>query len=226
MGEGTSTFDATGYAVIPDIICAHDCELAVQQFALDVPSGPGTRTLLAAAWCRDLADAIRRSPLIKALLPADPRAVQCTYFEKSPSQNWLVTLHQDLSIPVRERVDSEACSAWSEKEGVLFVQPPTAVLDSLVAVRLHLDDSSLDAGPLRVVPGSHRRGRLGAAEAQALRDASGEVTCLVPRGGVLVMKPLLLHASSKAHVEAFRRVLHFVFGPPDLPHGLSWRTAV
>jgi ectoine hydroxylase-related dioxygenase (phytanoyl-CoA dioxygenase family) len=109
---------------------------------------------------------------------------------------------------------------------VLFVQPPATVLESVVAVRLHLDDSMPSNGPLRVVPGSHRRGRLTSAQVQAARDESGEITCSVPKGGVLVMRPLLLHASSKAKVSAPRRVLHFVFGAPALPLGLTWHTAV
>jgi ectoine hydroxylase-related dioxygenase (phytanoyl-CoA dioxygenase family) len=138
----------------------------------------------------------------------------------------LVAVHQDLSIPVRERIDVAACSAWSEKEGVLFVQPPATVLDTIVAVRLHLDDSTPSNGPLRVVPGSHRRGRLTSAQVQTVREESGEIACPVPKGGVLVMRPLLLHASSKAQVSAPRRVLHFVFGPPVLSLGLSWHTAV
>jgi ectoine hydroxylase-related dioxygenase (phytanoyl-CoA dioxygenase family) len=100
------------------------------------------------------------------------------------------------------------------------------VLEGIVAVRLHLDDSTPSNGALRVVPGSHRRGWLTAAQVQAARDESGEITCSVPKGGVLVMRQLLLHASSKAQVSAPRRVLHFVSGAPVLPLGLTWHTAV
>jgi hypothetical protein len=39
----------------------------------------------------------------------------------------------------------------------------------------------------------------------------------------MLMKPLLLHASSKASVAGIRRVLHFVFGPAQLPGALRWR---
>lgn len=38
----------------------------------------------------------------------------------------------------------------------------------------------------------------------------------------MAMRPLLLHASSKATGTSWRRVLHFVFGPAALPHGLAW----
>jgi ectoine hydroxylase-related dioxygenase (phytanoyl-CoA dioxygenase family) len=143
-------------------------------------------------------------------------------FVKSVEKNWLVSLHQDLSIPVAERVDSSQCTGWSQKEGDLFVQPPVAVLEDIAAIRLHLDDCDEENGALRVVSGSHRLGRLTSSAAMEERNRCGEFSVAVPRGGVMVMRPLLLHASSKAINDAPRRVLHFVFGPSHLPEGLRW----
>jgi ectoine hydroxylase-related dioxygenase (phytanoyl-CoA dioxygenase family) len=189
-------------------------------------SRAGSRSLLDLPWCRDLAATLRAHPGIGPLLPPAAVAVQCTLFAKSPDQNWLVALHQDLSIPVRERVPHPACGGWSEKEDVTYVQPPVSVLESLVAVRAHLDDCGPESGPLCVVPRSHRHGRLSVDAARALREQHGETACNIERGGVLVMRPLLLHASSKARAPSRRRVLHFLFGPPELPGGLTWHRAV
>src|SRR5205814_9752726 len=144
--------------------------------------------------------------------PATAVAVQCTLFDKSPARNWLVALHQDLSIPVRERITHPDCTGWSEKEGVLFVQPPLSVLESLVAVRVHLDECGPGTGPLRVVPGSHRHGRLSKSEARHQQQTTGEFECFLKRGDALLIRQLLLLASSKARVPSRRRVLHFRFG--------------
>lgn len=152
--------------------------------------------------------------------------MQCALFSKSPEANWLAALHQDLSIPVSARVSSPECAGWSEKEGEIFVQPPLAVLESLLAVRVHLDPCPSDAGALRVVPGSHRSGRLGGVEAAKMRAAQGETVVSVAQGAALLMRPLLLHGSSKAAQDTTRRVLHFVFGPRELPCGLQWAFAV
>jgi ectoine hydroxylase-related dioxygenase (phytanoyl-CoA dioxygenase family) len=160
------------------------------------------------------------------LFPADTVAVQCTLFDKAPEKNWLVALHQDLSIPVSRRVESPECSGWSEKEGQMYVQPPVAVLEQLVAVRIHLDDCLVESGALHVVPKSHSQGRLSRERVEDLRRQNGETVVPVARGGALIMRPLILHASSKATSLAPRRVLHFVFGPPKLPLGLEWRWAV
>ena len=152
--------------------------------------------------------------------------MQCTLFDKSPTKNWLVALHQDLSIPVKRRVDSPDCSGWSEKKGKLYVQPPVRVLEQLLAIRVHIDACPATSGALRVVPRSHAQGRLDSPRADALRTFNGEVVVPVSRGGALVMRPLLLHASSKAGIPNPRRVLHFVFGPSVLPLELQWQWAV
>lgn len=218
-------FDAflrDGFAVIPAVLDAAQCDDIAASTAACVADMPGTRSLLIHAWCRALAATLRAHPAVGALIPAEHVAVQCTYFEKSVGRNWLVPIHQDLSIPVRERVEHPALRGWADKEGTLFVQPPAELLETLVAVRVHLDACTENDGPLQFVPGMHVRGRIDAAEASRLRQEGPVVTCAVERGGALVMRPLALHASSKATGTSRRRVLHFVFGPPTLPYGLRW----
>jgi hypothetical protein len=218
----TEQLRASGYAVIPDVVGNREIS-SIERFMSDVDNGvAGTRRLINRPWCRELADRFTRDARLSGALPSDARPVQCTLFAKSTASNWLVSIHQDLSIPVAERVDDPEYHGWSEKEGELFVQPPIAVLNGLVAVRLHLDDCDESNGALRVVPGSHRLGRLTAAQAKQVRSVQGEVCVRVPRGGMMVMNPLLLHASSKASINKRRRVLHFVFGPATLPGLLRW----
>jgi len=226
MQDLTTAFDACGFLVMPDLLPEAQCsKLDTQIEALDV-SGAGTRELLGLGWAQQLARVLVHRAEIESLFSDADIAVQCTYFSKSPSRNWLVALHQDLSIPVRERVAGTPCAGWSQKEGTWFCQPPPELLSRLVAVRVHLDDSTEKNGPLRVVPGSHRLGRISPEAALEHRSRLGEVCCVVPRRGILAMRPLLLHASSKSVIESPRRVLHFVFGPAQLPWGLGWRHAV
>jgi hypothetical protein len=224
--KAVSQFEKDGYFVIPGVIDAVLTRRLSAFVGRLANGGAGSRRLLNEAWCTHLAGALRGDARIRSLLPRNAVAVQCTLFDKSPTKNWLVALHQDLSIPVRDRVDAPECSRWSEKEGQLYVQPPVSVLERLVAVRVHIDDCPAKSGALRVVPHSHSEGRVDPSQAEALRQHHGETVVPVAQGGVLVMRPLLLHASSKAASLASRRVLHFVFGPPELPMGLEWRRAV
>ena len=182
----------------------------------------GARQMLQLDWCAALAEELRGQLVAAGLLPVDSVSVQRTLFEKSLEHNWLVAPHQDLSIPVRARVDGAALTGWSEKDDMLFVQPSVSVLAEMLALRLHIDDCSVDDGALKVVPGSHLVGRLQETDKGRLRAALGEVLCPVDAGGGMAMRPLLLHASSKSVGTSRRRVLHFVFGPARLPHGLAW----
>ena len=195
--KAVSQFKKDGYFVIPGVIDAV-LNRRLGAFVGGIMSGAGSRRLLDEAWCAHLAGALRGDARIRSLLPRDAVAVQCTLFDKLPTKNWLVALHQDLSIPVRDRVDGAECSGWSEKEGQLYVQPPVSVLERLVAVRVHIDDCPAESGALRVVSGSHSEGRLSRERAEELRRENGETEVPVSRGGALVMRPLILHASSKA----------------------------
>jgi hypothetical protein len=60
-------------------------------------------------------------------------------------------------------------------------------------------------------PGTHHRGVLSDAAIQKLARESPAVECTVARGGVVSMRPLLVHASSKATAPAPRRVLHIEY---------------
>ncbi|MBC7805621.1 MAG: phytanoyl-CoA dioxygenase family protein [Akkermansiaceae bacterium] len=155
-------------------------------------------------------------------------------FDKTTSPggtNWKVPYHQDLSIAVQERPPSDVAGyeTWSVKDGVVHVQPPRAILERLLTVRLHLDPCDGETGALRVLPGTHRRGRLSVHEVAQCRAEIAETVCAVPEGGAMVFRPLLLHASSPAtRPDARRRVLHIEFAPVDmtLPGGIRWISGI
>ncbi len=217
--------DRDGCALVPGVLSAQECAWAVQ-CAQATADAVGERCLLSHAWCAELAGRLRLHTVLSTVLPADAVAVQCTYFEKSSDRNWLVPIHQDLSIAVAERVDDSRLRAWSHKEGSWFVQAPVAILEQMLALRVHLDACTDEDGPLRVVLGSHRSGLIAPDAALRMRDAGTVARCLCAPGAVLAMRPLLLHASSKSIGTSRRRVLHFLFGPRTLAHGLRWHTAV
>jgi len=218
-------FEETGCVVVPAVLPAGDCDAAAGLVEALGSGGAGTRSLLSQPWCAALAQRLRQHRVLSGLMPAGLVAVQCTFFEKSASLNWLVPVHQDLGIPVAERVDHPALRAWSQKEGALFVQPPVDFLAQLIAVRIHLDPCTAQDGPLRAIPGTHRRGLITDEDAGALRARGPEISLCADKGDAVVMRPLLLHASSKATGTSRRRVLHFLFGPGQPPHGLRWQHA-
>jgi ectoine hydroxylase-related dioxygenase (phytanoyl-CoA dioxygenase family) len=114
---------------------------------------------------------------------------------------------------------------WSIKAGVQHVQPPASVMAGMLAVRLHVDESHADNGPLRVLPGSHRVGCLSPSEIATWKERQS-VTCTAPKGGAILMRPLLVHASSCCLRPHQRRVIHLEFAADDLPNGLEWHDRV
>jgi hypothetical protein len=209
-----------GFAVTDPIISHDECNAIIAELENVSIANVGSRALLKLHWCSELAVKLRTYDRLSSYFYPNQVAIQCTYFEKSTERNWLVPLHQDLSVPVAEKIDYPKLKLWSVKEGMVFVQPPIEILDQLTAVRLHLDECTVEDGALRVVPSSHQSGILETLSDLRRQD---DVLCPVQKGGTLIMKPLILHASSKSSGHSKRRVLHFLFAPPVLPFGLRWK---
>jgi ectoine hydroxylase-related dioxygenase (phytanoyl-CoA dioxygenase family) len=136
---------------------------------------------------------------------------RATLFEKSEQANWLIAWHQDTALPVTSQFQKNGWGPWSVKAGLLYAHAPAWALARIVALRLHLDESNMDNGPLRVIPGSHRAGVLTDEAVLEYARCHAPKECLSPRGGVIAMKPLLIHSSSKARSMCSRRVLHIEY---------------
>lgn len=136
---------------------------------------------------------------------------RATLFDKSANSNWLVVWHQDTALPLREKREILGWGPWSVKEGVTYAHAPTLALEQILALRMHLDDSTEENGPLRVLPGTHTRGVLTDMELQDLDSRINSIDCTVSKGGVVAMRPLIAHASSKSQSAHPRRVLHIEY---------------
>jgi hypothetical protein len=159
--------------------------------------------------------------LLASLFPAGCHLTKAIYFDKPAGSNWLVAWHQDLMINVAQRADAPGFGPWTAKAGWVAVQPPVAVLENTLTIRIHLDDCDATNGALKVVPGSHS---WGVVPAETIANHTAAATlCAVPSGGAMLMKPLLLHASNRSTSDRPRRVIHLEFSAEELPAGLSWR---
>lgn len=220
------TLSVFGFELFRSVVPTAEVATLREELAPLVVAGRGgVRNLLDRPPVRRWAADPRLRALVAPALGASAQPVRAILFDKTPDANWKVTWHQDVTIAVRERIDVEGFGPWSLKEDVWHVRPPTWVLDGMLAVRLHLDRCTEDNGPVRVVPASHASGMLREADFDACRTRHGEVICTAEEGDVLLMRPLLLHASSPARVPAHRRVLHIEFAGIELPGMLEWRWA-
>jgi ectoine hydroxylase-related dioxygenase (phytanoyl-CoA dioxygenase family) len=209
--------DAHGFAILPgrfspdylDRLLQEISELAQQR------SRAGIRHALGLAPVAKLARQPQMIDLAREALGPDAFPFRATLFDKSPAANWLVVWHQDTALPLRARIETPGWGPWSVKDGIRYAHAPAAALSKVVALRVHLDDSSAKNGPLRVLPGTHTLGVLTDDSVHEVATRIAPVDCVAAKGAVVAMRPLILHASSKSHEEAPRRVLHIEYAEPD-----------
>jgi hypothetical protein len=221
-----------GYAVLPGVLSRCEVELLLSgvtrlsdEEAVRQRGGEtyAVRNLLALVPAvRDVARSPAVRSLVEPVLGPGAFVARALLLDKTPEANWNLGWHQDRAIAVRRRVEVPGFGPWSVKAGVPHVRPPASVLARMLTVRLHLDACHAGNAPLRVLPGSHAEGELDAAARRRWREQVEPVACLVPRGGALLMRPLLLHASGAAAEPSHRRVIHLEFAGQPLPGGLEW----
>lgn len=221
MSRWLDDLDRDGIVVVPDALPSIEVERLIAHLEPIVADGAGDRSLHHDPVVRELAVSGVAARLAAQVL-GEARVVRVLYFDKNPEANWKVPYHQDVTLAVRERVETAGFSAWSTKAGMNHVRAPGDVLQEMVAVRLHLDLCGRENGPLRAIPGSHRHGKLAKADVERWVAEKAEETYPSPPGGAILMRPLTLHASSPSISPNHRRVIHIEYARAGLPSPLEW----
>lgn len=146
--------------------------------------------------------------------------VKSIYFDKPEKSNWYVAYHQDLTISVDKKIDLENFGPWTTKQNQFAVQPPLDILENIFTIRIHLDETDENNGALKVVPKSHAKGIYRPETIDW--NVETENICNVEKGGIMIMKPLLLHGSNRTTNGKKRRVIHIEFSDKELPEVLNW----
>jgi len=225
MGERRSPTNSSAFQTHGcEVICDQDPAAVLSTFdSLLARGGSGSRRI---APDQDLVSRLLHLPkvcrLVSNLLGTPARPVRAIAFDKTTGRNWSVPWHQDRTIAVDRRDEAADVRCWTVKNGVNHCEPPVGLLQRMVTLRWHLDDVGPRDGCIRVLPGSHRLGRLAAADISRLLRQVLPVDVPVPAGGVFVMSPLLVHSSRKRVTAGRRRVLHVELAADDPPAPLRW----
>lgn len=157
---------------------------------------------------------------INTIFGNDYFIVKSIYFDKPEKSNWFVSYHQDLTISVDQKKEINGFNFWTSKHNQYAVQPPISLLENIFTIRIHLDDTDEENGALKVIGKSHLK--------QIYRpetidwQSETEVFCNVEKGGIMLMKPLLLHGSNRTVNHKRRRVIHIEFSNIALPESINW----
>lgn len=146
--------------------------------------------------------------------------VKSIYFDKPEKSNWFVAYHQDLTISVDKKENIEDFGPWTSKHNQFAVQPPLEILENIFTIRIHLDNTDENNGALKVIDGSHLKNIYRPEKIDWTNEK--ESFCSVEAGGVMLMKPLLLHSSGRTSNQKRRRVIHIEFSNKTLPSLLNW----
>ncbi|MEW6157041.1 MAG: phytanoyl-CoA dioxygenase family protein [Verrucomicrobiota bacterium] len=221
--------DADGWLLWREAVPFEEIEILKERIDSALPFSSGLRSgfakrdvLHAVAKVARLLEANAVRNCLNEILGCPVFVVRSLFFDKTGQANWKVAWHQDITIAVRKRIEAPGFGPWSMKAGVPHVQAPAEVLERMLTLRVHLDPCDASNGALQILPGSHKQGKLTGAAIAEWRTKHRPVLCEMPVGGILVMKPLLLHASAPARRPLRRRVIHFEFATEPLPHGLEW----
>ena len=181
---------------------------AIRQFLKEVPAAT------------ELIFNSKLNSIISNLFGNDYFVVKSIYFDKPESSNWFVSYHQDLTISVDKKLDVKGFGPWTTKQNQFAVQPPLHILQDNFTVRIHLDDTNEENGALKVIPGSHLKSIYRPETIDWMLET--EAICNVQKGGIMLMKPLLLHSSGRTINNKKRRVIHLEFSRSLLPNSLQW----
>jgi ectoine hydroxylase-related dioxygenase (phytanoyl-CoA dioxygenase family) len=171
---------------------------------------------------RELASGEIARKIVEKYLGKDAKVVRAIYFDKTENANWKVSWHQDLTIAVREKIVTKDFTAWTVKDNVHHVQPPIEFLERMLTLRFHLDDADETNGALKILPKTHKFGRLDATKIRVVKSNHTATLCAVKKGDCLLMKPLIIHSSSSGTSPKNRRVIHLEFSADNLPNGLQF----
>ena len=206
-----------GFVILPDIFSAQFLDRAMGGISQLAPrrSRAGVRHALGLEPVIEIARGPQLVRLVSRALGPASFPFRATLFEKTPASNWLVVWHQDTALPLVERREISGWGPWSVKQGIPYAHAPASVLEQVLALRIHFDESTPDHGPLRVLPGTHGRGVLSDDAIQELSANASAVECVVGKGGVVAMHPLVVHSSSKSRNRTPRRVLHIEYAASE-----------
>ena len=218
--------DRHGYTIADLVLTEGQCDHIASSLPEVSGHRGGLRNLIDHPTVVRLLRAERLGRYLWSATGRDLVAVKATLFDKTGEANWRVQWHQDRLIAVRERLDVPGYARWTKKEGLLHVEPPATVLAQMIAIRVHLDECGPTNGPLRVIAGSHRAGKLSESDLAAAVADREAVELYVPRGAMLLIRPLLVHSSSPAATPEHRRVLHIELAPEEAISPLQWQTAL
>ncbi|HUD67012.1 MAG TPA: hypothetical protein VMQ17_20690 [Candidatus Sulfotelmatobacter sp.] len=150
--------EENGFAVLHRLFPSEYLDCVLEHRLSPRRSRAGVRHALGVAPVEELARHQVPMELAVEVLGADGFPYRATLFDKSPQANWLVVGHQDTALPLQSRRETPGWGPWSTKEEIDYAHAPAAALCQVLALPVSFDNSTVENGPLGVLPQTHTPG--------------------------------------------------------------------
>lgn len=214
--KGVKTLRELGYEVHSDVLEADFVEPLREAFAAVIGHRPGDRVGLAVGAIQAVAGSRALRSLVESELGRGAVVLRALLFNKNDTADWMVAWHQDRMLPIHEGEPMPGWGTCSRKPDGPYAEPPVDLLQQVLAVRVDVDGSGACNGGLRVIAGTHAMGVLPPQRIAELVAERAPECPEVPERGALVMRPLLLHCSTRSQSSRHRRIVHFECAPHAL----------
>jgi len=169
--------------------------------------GHGTRLTDMNAVKFALPQVLKESLIKRGFDTAPNRAVG---FVKSEKHNWSLPWHQDRIVAMGQRNDSPEYSNLSLKSEVWHCEPSEDILKQITFAYIAFDFSN-EIGGIEIAEGTHKFGKIGQPEIDAIIAESNLVRPKLDAGDILLINALTLNRSRIWAGKGSRRTLRLDF---------------
>ena len=207
-----------GFAIFHDALGRE--QSAQLSAAFELPPQPqfahAAAGILAAPAISRFAAAPSLTTIVREFLGSDVFPFRAFLFGTPHGAIWNADWHQDVSLPMCLLREDPGWGPWLVKAGIVHAHAPASALDRVLSLRLPLRSVSHQRAQWRVLPGTHLLGVLDDSELSRLVRERPAVACAIPEGGVLALKPLLVHAADEQASPVSSPVLVIDYATPAL----------
>ena len=142
--------------------------------------------------------------------------IRSAYFDNRVSKPEKTVWRQRRRLTFPVKIEGADYSNWQLEGDFFSAEPPARIMQDMVIVRIHLDDSDQNNGELKIFKGSHSQ-ILDHSAIKVITENGLPSNCGILAGGIQILKPFILQSETKRSRSKKNRIIELTFSSSDLP---------